>query len=43
MARSPVIGSPERVVEELGRMSAAGMGGMFMGLLDYAAELGLRI
>ncbi|SFO52105.1 Flavin-dependent oxidoreductase, luciferase family (includes alkanesulfonate monooxygenase SsuD and methylene tetrahydromethanopterin reductase) [Pseudonocardia ammonioxydans] len=35
----PIIGTPEQVVDELGRIHAAGMGGMIMGLLDYSAEL----
>ena len=35
----PVVGSPEQVVEELGRLNAAGMDGMIMGFLDYNEEM----
>ena len=35
----PVVGSPERVVEELGRLNEAGMDGMIMGFLDYNEEM----
>jgi alkanesulfonate monooxygenase SsuD/methylene tetrahydromethanopterin reductase-like flavin-dependent oxidoreductase (luciferase family) len=35
----PVVGSPEQVVEELGRLNEAGMDGMIMGFLDYNEEL----
>ena len=35
----PVVGSPEQVVEELGRLNEAGMDGMIMGFLDYNEEM----
>ena len=35
----PVIGTPEQVVEELGRISAAGIDGLTLGFLDYNEEL----
>ena len=35
----PVVGSPEQVVEELGRLNDAGMDGMIMGFLDYNEEM----
>ncbi len=35
----PIVGTPEQVTEELGRLSAAGMGGMIMGMIDYHEEL----
>ena len=35
----PVVGSPEQVVEELGRLNVAGMDGMIMGFLDYNEEM----
>jgi len=34
-----VVGSPEQVVEELGRLNDAGMDGMIMGFLDYNEEM----
>ena len=35
----PVVGSPEQVVEELGRLNETGMDGMIMGFLDYNEEM----
>lgn len=35
----PIVGTPEQVAEELGRLNAAGMDGMIMGLIDYNEEL----
>jgi alkanesulfonate monooxygenase SsuD/methylene tetrahydromethanopterin reductase-like flavin-dependent oxidoreductase (luciferase family) len=35
----PVVGTPEQVVEELGRLNTAGMDGMIMGFLDYNEEM----
>jgi FMNH2-dependent dimethyl sulfone monooxygenase len=35
----PVVGTPEQVVEELGRLNEAGMDGMIMGFLDYNEEM----
>ena len=35
----PVVGSPEQVVEELGRLNEAGMDGMIMGFVDYNEEM----
>jgi len=35
----PVVGSPEQVVEELGRLNDAGMDGMIMGFVDYNEEM----
>jgi len=35
----PVVGTPEQVVEELGRLNDAGMDGMIMGLVDYNEEM----
>jgi len=35
----PVVGSPEQVVEELGRLNEAGMDGMIVGFLDYNEEM----
>lgn len=35
----PIVGTPEQVVEELGRLKEAGMDGMIMGLIDYNEEL----
>jgi len=35
----PVVGTPEQVTEELGRLNAAGMDGMIMGFLDYNEEM----
>ena len=35
----PVVGTPEQVVEELGRISAAGIDGVVFGFLDYNEEL----
>jgi FMNH2-dependent dimethyl sulfone monooxygenase len=34
-----VVGTPEQVTEELGRLNAAGMVGMIMGFLDYNEEM----
>lgn len=35
----PIIGTPEKVVSELGTLSAAGMDGVIVGFLDYEKEL----
>jgi FMNH2-dependent dimethyl sulfone monooxygenase len=35
----PVVGTPEQVVEELGRLNEAGMDGMIMGFVDYNEEM----
>ena len=35
----PIVGTPEQVVEEFSRLSAAGMEGMIMGFIDYNEEL----
>ena len=35
----PVVGTPEQVAEELGKLNAAGMDGMIMGMIDYNEEL----
>jgi len=35
----PIVGTPEQVTEELGRLNEAGMDGMIMGLIDYNEEL----
>ena len=35
----PVVGSPEQVVEELGRLNDAGMDGMIMCFVDYNEEM----
>ncbi|GAB3365098.1 LLM class flavin-dependent oxidoreductase [Modestobacter lapidis] len=35
----PIVGTPEQVAEELGRLNEAGMDGMIMGLIDYNEEL----
>lgn len=35
----PLVGTPEQVVEEFGRLSEAGMDGMIMGLIDFNEEL----
>lgn len=35
----PVVGTPEQVTEELGRLNEAGMEGMIMGLIDYNEEM----
>lgn len=35
----PIVGTPEQVAEELGKLNEAGMGGMIMGLIDYHEEL----
>ena len=35
----PVVGSPEQVVEELGRLNDAGMDGMILGFVDYNEEM----
>ena len=35
----PVVGTPEQVVEELGRLNEAGMEGMIMGFVDYFEEM----
>jgi dimethylsulfone monooxygenase len=35
----PVVGTPEQVTEELGRLNEAGMDGMIMGFLDYNEEM----
>ena len=35
----PLIGTPEQVAEELGRISAAGVEGVIFGFLDYNEEL----
>lgn len=35
----PVVGTPEQVTDELGRLNAAGMDGMIMGFLDYNEEM----
>jgi alkanesulfonate monooxygenase SsuD/methylene tetrahydromethanopterin reductase-like flavin-dependent oxidoreductase (luciferase family) len=35
----PVVGTPEQVVEELGRLNDAGMDGMIMGFIDYNEEM----
>jgi alkanesulfonate monooxygenase SsuD/methylene tetrahydromethanopterin reductase-like flavin-dependent oxidoreductase (luciferase family) len=36
---NPVLGSPEQVTDQLGKMSAAGVDGMVFGFLDYNEEL----
>ncbi|MBP2369171.1 LLM class flavin-dependent oxidoreductase [Pseudonocardia parietis] len=35
----PIVGTPEQVAEELGRLNEAGMEGMIFGLIDYNEEL----
>ena len=35
----PIVGTPEQVTEELGKLNEAGMDGMIMGLIDYKEEL----
>ena len=35
----PLVGTPEQVVEEFGRLHEAGMDGMIMGLVDFNEEL----
>jgi alkanesulfonate monooxygenase SsuD/methylene tetrahydromethanopterin reductase-like flavin-dependent oxidoreductase (luciferase family) len=35
----PVVGTPEQVVEEMGRLNEAGMEGMIMGFVDYNEEM----
>jgi FMNH2-dependent dimethyl sulfone monooxygenase len=35
----PVVGTPEQVVEEMGRLNEAGMQGMIMGFVDYNEEM----
>ena len=35
----PIVGTPEQVTEELGKLNAAGMEGMIFGLVDYNEEL----
>ncbi|OLM17971.1 MULTISPECIES: LLM class flavin-dependent oxidoreductase [unclassified Pseudonocardia] len=35
----PIVGTPEQVTEELGRLNEAGMEGMIFGLIDYNEEL----
>ncbi|SHK35332.1 Flavin-dependent oxidoreductase, luciferase family (includes alkanesulfonate monooxygenase SsuD and methylene tetrahydromethanopterin reductase) [Pseudonocardia thermophila] len=35
----PIVGTPEQVTEELGKLNEAGMDGMIMGLIDYNEEL----
>jgi alkanesulfonate monooxygenase SsuD/methylene tetrahydromethanopterin reductase-like flavin-dependent oxidoreductase (luciferase family) len=35
----PIVGTPEQVTEELGRINEAGMEGMIFGLIDYNEEL----
>ena len=35
----PLVGTPEQVVEEMGRLSDSGMDGMIMGLIDFNEEL----
>jgi dimethylsulfone monooxygenase len=35
----PVVGTPEQVVEEFGRLNEAGMEGMIMGFVDYNEEM----
>ena len=35
----PIVGTPEQVTEELGRLNDAGMEGMIFGLIDYNEEL----
>lgn len=35
----PVVGTPEQVTEELGRLNEAGMEGMIMGMVDYNEEM----
>jgi alkanesulfonate monooxygenase SsuD/methylene tetrahydromethanopterin reductase-like flavin-dependent oxidoreductase (luciferase family) len=35
----PIVGTPEQVTEELGRLNEAGMEGMIFGLVDYNEEL----
>jgi alkanesulfonate monooxygenase SsuD/methylene tetrahydromethanopterin reductase-like flavin-dependent oxidoreductase (luciferase family) len=35
----PVVGTPEQVIEELGRLNEAGMEGMIMGFVDYNEEM----
>jgi alkanesulfonate monooxygenase SsuD/methylene tetrahydromethanopterin reductase-like flavin-dependent oxidoreductase (luciferase family) len=36
---NPILGTPEQVTEQLGRMSAAGVDGVVFGFLDYNEEL----
>ena len=36
---NPLLGTPEQVTEQLGRMSAAGVDGVVLGFLDYNEEL----
>lgn len=35
----PIVGTPEQVTEELGKLNEAGMEGMIFGLIDYNEEL----
>lgn len=35
----PIVGTPEQVVDQLAEVSATGMGGMIMGMIDYNEEL----
>ena len=35
----PIVGTPDQVTEELGKLSEAGMDGMIMGLVDFNEEL----
>jgi FMNH2-dependent dimethyl sulfone monooxygenase len=35
----PIVGTPEQVTEELGKLNEAGMDGIIMGLIDYNEEL----
>jgi alkanesulfonate monooxygenase SsuD/methylene tetrahydromethanopterin reductase-like flavin-dependent oxidoreductase (luciferase family) len=35
----PIVGTPEQVTEELGKLNEAGMDGMIFGLVDYNEEL----
>jgi alkanesulfonate monooxygenase SsuD/methylene tetrahydromethanopterin reductase-like flavin-dependent oxidoreductase (luciferase family) len=36
---SPILGTPEQVTDQLGKMSAAGVDGVVFGFLDYNEEL----
>jgi alkanesulfonate monooxygenase SsuD/methylene tetrahydromethanopterin reductase-like flavin-dependent oxidoreductase (luciferase family) len=35
----PVVGTPEQVTEQLGKLNEAGMDGMIMGMVDYNEEM----
>lgn len=35
----PIVGTPEQCVEEIGKLNAAGMDGIIMGMIDYNEEM----